>query len=272
MHAKKIPKNTKNIETFQKKDQQEEIVRYTKKAKNSLFFKNKSKPMLGAQSIPQEIRDPYETYESLIFKYCKKNAKVLDLCCGLGAFSFVSSVYDPQITLLDIVPKNVELACLLAKKIGVIAQGEIANVEQLPFSDETFDLITCAGGLSYFERKKGFQEIRRVLKPRGIFLCVDSLNHNPVYRFNRWLHYLKKQRSKSTLDRMPTIQVFKEFEDRIGTVVQKRFFGIFIMLAPLLKIIFGADRASFILRVLDKKFSFLCRHSFKFVAVIQKIN
>jgi hypothetical protein len=36
------------------------------------------------------------------------------------------------------------------------------------------------------------------LKNKGAFIAIDSLNNNPIYRLNRYLHYLKGERSLST--------------------------------------------------------------------------
>ena len=41
------------------------------------------------------------------------------------------------------------------------------------------------------ETTKAMLEIHRVLKKNGIFICVDSLNNNLIYRVNRWFHYIK---------------------------------------------------------------------------------
>ena len=57
-------------------------------------------------------------------------------------------------------------------------------MESLPFKDKSFDIVACAGGLSYGDNKKVANEIYRVLKDNGSFICIDSLNENPFYKFN----------------------------------------------------------------------------------------
>lgn len=60
----------------------------------------------------------------------------------------------------------------------------VADMEQLPFENESFNIVTSAGSLSYGYQIKVDYEIRRVLKPNGFFICVDSLKHNPIYKIN----------------------------------------------------------------------------------------
>ncbi|WP_121667741.1 bifunctional demethylmenaquinone methyltransferase/2-methoxy-6-polyprenyl-1,4-benzoquinol methylase UbiE [Mesonia aquimarina] len=59
----------------------------------------------------------------------------------------------------------------LTKKIEMV-QGDS---EALPFGDNTFDAITVAFGVRNFENlEKGLAEIRRVLKPTGIFVVLET--------------------------------------------------------------------------------------------------
>ena len=55
-------------------------------------------------------------------------------------------------------------------------------------------------------------EIYRVLKPGGFVIIVDSLNNNPIYKFNRYLHYLRDNRSKDTLQRIPDIILINKYK------------------------------------------------------------
>jgi ubiquinone/menaquinone biosynthesis C-methylase UbiE len=63
-------------------------------------------------------------------------------------------------------------------------------MEKLPFAGQSFDIIVSAGSLSYGDNDKVLDEIYRVLKNKGVFIAIDSLNNNPIYRLNRCLHYL----------------------------------------------------------------------------------
>ena len=89
-------------------------------------------------------------------------------------------------------------------------------MEILPFDNETFDIIACAGGLSYGNNKLVLNEIHRVLKQNGTFICIDSLNENPIYKLNRYVHYLRGNRTKSTLKRMPDRKLLEDYKSKFG--------------------------------------------------------
>jgi len=225
---------------------------------------------LGAAGIQPEYRAPYADYERQILFRSQKGARVLDLCCGTGLLSLIAHPAGAEISVADISPNNVKLACLTAKMSGIEIAGKTADAESLPFADGSFDLVTCAGSLSYFDHSKGLKEICRVLTDGGYFICVDSLNHNFFYRLNRWLHYFRGNRTVSTLLRMPTMKIFSEFEANLGPVIYKRFFGIFSFLIPLLRPLCGGAGTALVMDRLDHLFYFWHRYAFKFVAVAQK--
>jgi demethylmenaquinone methyltransferase/2-methoxy-6-polyprenyl-1,4-benzoquinol methylase len=59
----------------------------------------------------------------------------------------------------------------LSDKIEMI----LADSENMPFEDNTFDAITVAFGVRNFENlEKGLAEILRVLKPNGIFVILET--------------------------------------------------------------------------------------------------
>lgn len=141
-------------------------------------------------------------------------------------------------------------------------------MEYLPFSNNYFDCVTCSGSLSYGDNSIVKSEIFRVLKPGGIFVCVDSLNNNPIYRFNRWIHYIRDNRTKSTLVRMPTIRLIDQYRTLFGHV-EVRFFGSVIWCIPLLVKLFGEDKASRFSDWFDR-FIGVRASAFKFVMIATK--
>ena len=153
---------------------------------------------------------------------------------------------------------------VLSQRIGGVAT-RVADIESLPFEASSFDAVAIAGSLSYGDPDLVDAEIRRVLRPAGIFLCVDSLNHNPFYRFNRWFHYRRGVRTKSTLLRMPTM-------DRIQSIsrgfksVEVRYFGAISYLIPVLAHIIGQSHAANVSDAVDR-FVHVSRAAFKFVLV-----
>ena len=53
----------------------------------------------------------------------------------------------------------------------------VGDSENMPFEDNTFDAITVSFGVRNFANlDKGLTEIRRVLKPKGIFVILETSN------------------------------------------------------------------------------------------------
>jgi demethylmenaquinone methyltransferase/2-methoxy-6-polyprenyl-1,4-benzoquinol methylase len=98
-------------------------------------------------------------------------AQVLDLCCGTGDLSFAFRNDAPngaKIIGSDFVPEMLARARAKAEALGAAVEFVEADALQLPFADQTFDLVSCAFGfrnLANYER--GMLEIYRVLKPGG---------------------------------------------------------------------------------------------------------
>ena len=108
-----------------------------------------------------------------------KNPKtVLDIATGTGDLAILmTNTSAEKIIGLDIsagmleVGRNKIKAKNLSDKIEMI----LADSENMPFEDNTFDAITVAFGVRNFENlEKGLAEILRVLKPNGIFVILET--------------------------------------------------------------------------------------------------
>ena len=143
------------------------------------------------------------------------------------------------------------------------------DAEDIQFPDNSFDVVTCVGSISYVPLEKFTAEVIRILKPGGRFIALDSFNHNPIYRFNRYLHYLKGNRSISTLNRMPTEKTLAYLEGQFQSL-EKHYFGIFTFIAPLLSRFLRGAKAKKVIDYLDRKISFLKKYSFKIVIIAIK--
>ena len=233
--------------------------------------------ILGALNFPLPLRPPYHRYENLIIQISlsNNNIKQLDLCCGNGLHSFTLFCKTPIINFnhnviaLDYSEKSIEIAKIRNKLTGYNVDFRVCDVEKLPFKNSSFDLITCAGSLSYVNHEIFIKECKRVLKPGGAFICVDSFNHNVFYRLNRYIHYIRKKRTKSTLNRMPDVKLINLFRTKFKTV-NVEYFGIFVFILPILMPIFGKNKSTYILNKLDHIFTFFKKYSFKIV--IHAIN
>jgi ubiquinone/menaquinone biosynthesis C-methylase UbiE len=98
--------------------------------------------------------------------------RVLDLASGVGDPSLsIAEAVGPSghVTATDLGPGMIGLAEELARARGLRNMDfRVANVEELPFPDESFDVVTCRFGIMFFpDQLKAFRECLRVLKRGG---------------------------------------------------------------------------------------------------------
>ena len=112
---------------------------------------------------------------------------VLDVGCGTGtlAIAIRPRVRQGEVHGIDASPEMIEVAKEKAAKAGAEIDFQVALVEAIPFPDASFDLVTSSLMLHHLPddlKRKGFAEIRRVLKPGGRFLAMDfaAHSHSPI--------------------------------------------------------------------------------------------
>lgn len=98
--------------------------------------------------------------------------RVLEVAAGTGVVTrAMASVLpeDVSIVATDLNQAMLDHASALGTKRPV--EWRQADVMQLPFPDGTFDAVVCQFGVMFFpDKSKAFSEIRRVLRPGGIFI------------------------------------------------------------------------------------------------------
>ena len=111
----------------------------------------------------------------------KNNPKqILDIATGTGDLAIMMSQLNPdKIIGLDIsagmldVGKRKIANVNLSDKIDMV----VGDSENMPFDDNTFDAITVSFGVRNFANlDKGLTEIKRVLKPGGTFVVLETSN------------------------------------------------------------------------------------------------
>lgn len=97
--------------------------------------------------------------------------RVLEVGCGGGQFAARVAAENPAARVLatDRSARFVELA----SDRGVVAQA--ADVQNLPFEDAAFDVVAAMWMLYHVpDLDRGFAEVRRVLRPGGLFVAVTN--------------------------------------------------------------------------------------------------
>jgi demethylmenaquinone methyltransferase / 2-methoxy-6-polyprenyl-1,4-benzoquinol methylase len=105
----------------------------------------------------------------------RKGAHVLDLCCGTGdmAFALRRQGDEARVTGADFSHAMLTLASAKSRGESLVTWIE-ADALQLPFPDNSFDLVTSAFGFrNLADYDAGLREILRVLKPGGEFGMLE---------------------------------------------------------------------------------------------------
>lgn len=110
--------------------------------------------------------------------------RVLELGAGTGK----NLPYYPrnaEITAIDISPRMLERAHRRARHLAVAVDLRVADAQELPFPDESFDtIVTTFVFCSIPDPARALAEARRVLRPGGQLLMLEHvLSQRPILRW-----------------------------------------------------------------------------------------
>lgn len=98
-----------------------------------------------------------------------RDIRVLDIACGTGQWLAEMQRRGAKPSGIDISARAVEL-CQRAMPDADIREGV---AEELPFADDSFELVTCMGSLEHFmDQPRALSEMRRVGTREGRFLIL----------------------------------------------------------------------------------------------------
>jgi demethylmenaquinone methyltransferase/2-methoxy-6-polyprenyl-1,4-benzoquinol methylase len=103
---------------------------------------------------------------------------ILDVATGTGDFAILAQkILKPEsITAIDISQGMIAVGEEKVREKGLedVITFDRQDCANLTLNDNTFDAVTCSFGVRNFEDiDKSFQEILRVLKPRGVFMFIE---------------------------------------------------------------------------------------------------
>lgn len=219
------------------------------------------------------LKAPYEKYLTLIQSLKLENPKVLDLCCGMGEFSFdIARIVQGEVLAVDISEESIAIC---NQHLSEINQKNLkfkaADVEKLQLPKQSFDIICMSGSLSYLNLDIFLDNIKKWLKSDGCLIIVDTYGYSPVFNLKRKLNYLFRKTTKQTVLGIPKKETIEKVRNCFE-YSEVSFFGVFAFIGPFLKYIIGDRRTAKVVNFLDRKFSFLKKYAFKFVLFAQNIK
>lgn len=133
-----------------------------------------------------------KTMEEMLSHF--KSTHILDIACGSG---LCGKTLDSSnaVTGIDIsVPMLKSAEYELESEI--IAFNPVrGDAMKLPFKDETFDIVTSSLGLHFMpDMRKAIEEVSRVMKKRGIFVCSAPVMQSGIILDAYWRYYYNKGR------------------------------------------------------------------------------
>lgn len=118
-----------------------------------------------------------------------KSKKVLEIGCGVGADGIEFALAGADYTGIDASQKSLELAKKNFQFNKMKANLELADAENLPFSNDIFDFVYSWGVLHHTpDMEKAINEVYRVLKPGGSF-CIMLYNRYSLVGLQLYILY-----------------------------------------------------------------------------------
>ncbi len=131
------------------------------------FLGEVNRPPGGKDSIRQLVQNCFIT----------RNSKVLDVGCNTGYCSFeIAHLSKCKVIGVDINQNMVETANKNRKSdfLDNFVKFKIADAMDLPFEDNSFDIVMSGGSTAFIENKeKALKEYKRVLKPWGFIADIN---------------------------------------------------------------------------------------------------
>jgi demethylmenaquinone methyltransferase/2-methoxy-6-polyprenyl-1,4-benzoquinol methylase len=142
--------------------------------------RNRAKFFLaGALLEAANSRIPGRPHQQLADAVPDEPGEVLDLCCGTGYVARLVARTHPHAVIhaLDASPEMLRVGRRKAAKAGLDGISFVhGDAAQLPFADDSLDVVLAAFGLHELPRairERAIAEVRRALRPDGRLLCMD---------------------------------------------------------------------------------------------------
>jgi len=252
---------------------QKEIEYYDKKAESVLKEQSKEKVFGDFEGFKPQDLSSFRFFYKLLEDYCNDKL-ALDYGCGNGIHSaFPLKAGAKRVIAIDLSEKSLEIARNRLEKGGLGEKIEFRKMdcENTEFPDNYFDLILDAGTFSSLDLNKVFPELKRILKPGGILIGIETFGHNPLANLKRSFNKLFGKRTSWAAEHIFQKKDIKEAEKYFSEIETYFFHPISFLAFPFLSFP-GGKILLRIFELLDKVlliFPFLRKYSFKVVFVFK---
>ena len=175
---------------------------------------------------------------------------VLEYGCGTGSQSFFLAQQGARVTGIDLSQVAIDQAQAMADAKGLEIRFRVANAEQVPLENSSFDLVCGSGILHHLDLGRACSELQRLLRPGGRAVFVEPLGHNPVINW-----YRRRTPGLRTVDEHPLLVHDLRLFQRYFGRVDASYFALFALAAVpfralahferLLSVLEEADRLAF---------------------------
>lgn len=114
---------------------------------------------------------------------------VLEVGCATGSLTLAAKRQAGpagNVFAIDIIPGMIEASRKKAEQANMDVTFKEGSIEDIPFPDSYFNIVICSFMIFHMSekvRRKGIEEIYRVLKPQGRLMVLDiALPSRPVSR------------------------------------------------------------------------------------------
>jgi ubiquinone/menaquinone biosynthesis C-methylase UbiE len=116
-----------------------------------------------------------------------RGRNVLECACGTGKLTTVLARQARSVRSFDISPESVRITTQRIEKEHLNnVQVEVASMEELPYEDESFDIVVGLFILHHLaDLEQGIKQIFRVLRPGGKAVFYETSGSNPILMFWR---------------------------------------------------------------------------------------
>jgi len=143
------------------------------------YWQGRTGESTGQALVGIENNPEIQTFWNNCLDNIPKNQSILDLACGAGTVvKILLSQSFSDVSGVDIAEQAIQI---LTTEFSDV-QGFVAPLEDLPFENESYNLIVSQFGFEYGDIEKVIPEVARVLKPGGRFLSLSHKEGGAIHQ------------------------------------------------------------------------------------------